>query len=69
LVADAATAAVGQGRVTYVWERRHLLDAVRALARPGDLVLTLGAGDITGLADEWMRIGTIESGVTDPGTL
>ncbi|MBP7928784.1 MAG: UDP-N-acetylmuramate--L-alanine ligase [Acidimicrobiia bacterium] len=69
MVADAATAAVGQGRVTYVWERRHLLDAVRALARPGDLVLTLGAGDITGLADEWMRIGTIESGVADPGTL
>ena len=61
VVADAAVAAVGASRVSYVWERRRLLDTVRALARPGDLVLTLGAGDITGLADEWLRIGSIEA--------
>jgi len=47
LVADAARAA---GReVTYVEHLADAADVVAGLVRPGDLVLTLGAGDVTRL--------------------
>lgn len=51
LLAEAARAA-GHADVTYVADRRHL--AARALerARPGDLLLTMGAGDIWEVAEE-----------------
>ncbi|WP_408899148.1 UDP-N-acetylmuramate--L-alanine ligase [Nocardioides sp. R1-1] len=39
-----------RGQVRFVPEREDALAAVVALARPGDLVLTLGAGDVTALA-------------------
>ncbi len=45
LVADAARAA--GATVTYVPELADVPAAVAGLARPGDLVLTLGAGDVT----------------------
>jgi UDP-N-acetylmuramate--alanine ligase len=45
LVADA----VPGGRAHFVPDRADLPGAVAAAARPGDLVLTMGAGDITAL--------------------
>ncbi|MFN2317278.1 MAG: UDP-N-acetylmuramate--L-alanine ligase [Gemmatimonadales bacterium] len=50
VVAQAALAA--GGAVEYLEERDQLANAVRPLLRAGDVVLTLGAGDITRLATE-----------------
>jgi len=50
LVADAATA--GGAGVEYVPRRGDLARAIAADARPGDLVLLMGAGDITLVAEE-----------------
>src|SRR5581483_6987164 len=43
------------GRVLYVPKRADVLALLPELTRPGDLVVTLGAGDITSLPDEWLR--------------
>ena len=51
LVADAS----GHPAVTYVDDRSDVASTVRGLLRPGDLCLTLGAGDITTLASELLR--------------
>lgn len=48
LVADAS----GHPAVTYVEDRTALADVVAEMVRPGDLLLTIGAGDITDLAGE-----------------
>lgn len=53
LVAEAARAA--GATVVYAPERAELLDVVVGLVRPGDVVLTLGAGDITRLGPELAR--------------
>lgn len=45
LIADAARSA-GHPAVTYVPEKEDLVDTVVGLSRPGDVILTLGAGDI-----------------------
>jgi UDP-N-acetylmuramate--alanine ligase len=52
LVADAVRDQDPRLPVTYVpgWEELHL--AVSAMLRPGDLCLTLGAGDLTALPDD-----------------
>jgi UDP-N-acetylmuramate--alanine ligase len=42
--------------VAYVSHRADLAAHVRDLARPGDVVLSLGAGDVTALADEWRAL-------------
>ena len=42
-------------RSTYLPRRADLVEHVPRLARPGDVVLTLGAGDLTTLPDEWLR--------------
>ena len=52
LVADAARHEYPGTPVHYVAGRSDLRSAVRALLRPGDLCLTLGAGDLTSLPDE-----------------
>jgi UDP-N-acetylmuramate--alanine ligase len=52
LVAAAARRARPGLDCAYVPDRRDLAKHVAATVRPGDLVLTLGAGDITTLADE-----------------
>lgn len=41
-------------RVLYLPRRDDLVRHVPALTRPGDLVLTLGAGDLTELPDVWL---------------
>jgi UDP-N-acetylmuramate--alanine ligase len=55
LVADAARAAGGHAE--YIPLRSQLAAAVAAVLGPGDLLLTLGAGDITGLATELIELG------------
>jgi UDP-N-acetylmuramate-alanine ligase len=42
--------------VSYLPRRADLLDVPRRIARPGDVVLTLGAGDLTTLPDEWLAL-------------
>jgi len=53
LVADAVT--LPPGRVHYVSCRSEVPAVVAGLARPGDLVITMGAGDVTALAPEILR--------------
>ncbi|MCZ7536430.1 MAG: hypothetical protein M5T61_11285 [Acidimicrobiia bacterium] len=43
--------------VAYLPRLSDLLDLPRRFAREGDLVLTLGAGDLTSLPDEWTSAG------------
>lgn len=50
LVADAVP--LPNDRVHYVPRRAELADVVAGLARPGDLVLTLGAGDVTAVGPQ-----------------
>jgi UDP-N-acetylmuramate--alanine ligase len=52
LVADAVAAADPRLPVTYApaWDELRL--AVASVLRPGDLCLTLGAGDLTALPDD-----------------
>jgi UDP-N-acetylmuramate--alanine ligase len=43
--------------VVYLPRQRDLVAHVPRIARPGDVVLTLGAGDLTAVPDEWLRAG------------
>ena len=54
LVADAVAQAHPELELHYVANRSELPEAVSGLLRPGDLCLTLGAGDLTALPDELM---------------
>ncbi|HEU4385947.1 MAG TPA: UDP-N-acetylmuramate--L-alanine ligase [Anaeromyxobacteraceae bacterium] len=51
-----AVRARGHRDVTFVPERARLAEAARARLRAGDLVLTLGAGDITGAGPELLSL-------------
>jgi UDP-N-acetylmuramate--alanine ligase len=53
LVADAVVAKHPELDVTYVPVRRDLADLPARFAHAGDVVLTLGAGDLTTMADVW----------------
>jgi UDP-N-acetylmuramate--alanine ligase len=62
----------GHKNVTYVPEKEELVDAVLAVARPGDMVLILGAGDIWKIGEEIVRkleLGNwnLETGNRKPG--
>jgi len=48
LIADA----VPGGRALYVPDRAHVAPLIAQMARPGDLVLTMGAGDVTALGPQ-----------------
>lgn len=50
LVSDAVTA--HGGNATFVADRDALAAEVAAIVRPGDLCMSIGAGDVTGLAGE-----------------
>ncbi len=52
VVADAAQASQPSRRVEYAETRSDVVGMVRSLLRPGDLCLTMGAGDLTTLADD-----------------
>jgi UDP-N-acetylmuramate--alanine ligase len=58
LIADAVSLAHPELSVLYVPDRESLAGQVAALLRPGDLCLTLGAGDLTSLPDELIRAGS-----------
>jgi UDP-N-acetylmuramate--alanine ligase len=53
LVAEAVPLPAEQ--VRFVPDRAGVVPTLAGLARPGDLVLTLGAGDVTALAPEVLR--------------
>ena len=55
LVADAVRAQDPRLPVTYVPGWEELRQTVAAVLRPGDLCLTLGAGDLTTLPDELLE--------------
>jgi UDP-N-acetylmuramate--alanine ligase len=57
IVADAVTRAHPGADVRYVAGRAELQAHVAALLTPGDLCLTLSAGDLTSLPDELRRAG------------
>src|SRR5437660_433300 len=57
LILQAVCEARPQGRVLYLPKRADVLARLPELTRPGDLVVTLGAGDVTSLPDEWLRSG------------
>ena len=59
LVVDGLLAAKAGAQAAYIPSRRVLPGLVVARARPGDLVVTIGAGDVTMLADE-ILIGLAE---------
>jgi UDP-N-acetylmuramate--alanine ligase len=52
LVADAVRRAYPEREVIYLDTRQALVDGLTDILRPGDLCLTLGAGDLTSLPDE-----------------
>ncbi|HWJ10280.1 MAG TPA: UDP-N-acetylmuramate--L-alanine ligase [Nocardioides sp.] len=54
LVADAVP--LPADRVRFVPDRADVVPVLAGLARPGDLVLTLGAGDVTALAPELLAV-------------
>jgi UDP-N-acetylmuramate--alanine ligase len=56
LVADAVAAARPEVEVHYVPSWSAVAATVAALARPGDLVLTVGAGDVTMIGPEVLRV-------------
>lgn len=56
LVVDAVRNAHPEQRVVYVSDRTALAAEVAALVGDGDLCLTIGAGDVTELADEVMEV-------------
>jgi UDP-N-acetylmuramate--alanine ligase len=58
LVADAVAAAPHAPEVRYVKDRTALATAVLDLAQEDDLILTMGAGDLTTLADELRAVRT-----------
>ncbi len=54
LVVHAVVDASPTLAVTYLPRTTDLVDVPRRLARHGDVVLTLGAGDLTRLPDTWL---------------
>ncbi|HEV7861828.1 MAG TPA: Mur ligase family protein, partial [Acidimicrobiia bacterium] len=57
LILQAVSEARPGSRVLYLPKRADVLARLPGLTRPGDLVITLGAGDVTSLPDEWLRSG------------
>ncbi|MCU1458967.1 MAG: UDP-N-acetylmuramate--L-alanine ligase [Actinomycetia bacterium] len=61
LVLRAVLEAHPSSRVVYLPHRHELVSMVPGLTRAGDLVLTLGAGDLTTLPDEWLGAAEVAS--------
>ncbi len=51
----AAAVPLAESQVRYVADLADVAAELVVRARPGDLVITLGAGDVTSLPDEWLR--------------
>lgn len=56
LVAEAARQA-GHGNVIYVPDKKRVVDCLEQTLRPGDLLLSLGAGDVVKFGEEYLRRG------------
>ena len=57
LVADAATSR-GHRHSRFLASRDELLPALEETLRDGDLLVTMGAGDILHAGEEWLEKGT-----------
>ncbi len=55
LILQAVCEAGPANRVFYLPKRSDILARLPDLTRPGDLLITLGAGDVTSLPDEWLK--------------
>jgi UDP-N-acetylmuramate--alanine ligase len=55
LISDAICTLVPGRGVAYLPHRADVISYLRAITRDGDLVLTLGAGDVTSLGDELLQ--------------
>jgi UDP-N-acetylmuramate--alanine ligase len=58
LIAEAVLAAHPSADVRYVATLDGAAEELRRVLRPGDLCVTLGAGDVTTLADRFLDPGT-----------
>ncbi len=58
LLVDAVCRASPGRRVAFFPHRADMLRFTRSVTRPGDLVLTMGAGDVTGVGEELLELGT-----------
>ena len=56
LVADAARRA-GHTRVIYTHDKKRVVDCLEQTLRPGDLLVTLGAGDVVKFGEEYLKRG------------
>ncbi len=57
LVADAARKAKGGNGVTYVSEKKDVVGCLERTLVPGDLLVTLGAGDVVRFGEEYLKRG------------
>jgi len=58
LVAEAARKA-GPGKVIYSHEKKEVVDTLERTLAPGDLLLTLGAGDVVKFGEEYLKRGAV----------
>jgi UDP-N-acetylmuramate--alanine ligase len=58
LIADAARRA-GHGNVVYIAEKNRVVKSLEGLLVAGDLLLTLGAGDVVRLGEEYLKRGSV----------
>jgi len=58
LVADAATAR-GHRSARYIGTREEILPALEEILREGDLLITMGAGDVLHFGEEWLAAGGV----------
>ncbi len=56
LVADSASAA-GARAVTYIPEKKEVVETLEQTLCPGDVLLTLGAGDVVQFGEEYLKRG------------
>ncbi len=57
LIVDAARRA-GQANVLYLSDKKSVNDELEGLLQPGDLLLTLGAGDVVRFGEEFLTRGS-----------
>jgi UDP-N-acetylmuramate--alanine ligase len=56
LISDSVCTSLPGRRVAYLPHRGEVLSYIRSTAREGDLVLTLGAGDVTSMGTELLSM-------------
>ena len=57
LVADAAKRLKGEGSITYVSDKKEVVGCLERTLIPGDLLVTLGAGDVVRFGEEYLKRG------------